>query len=446
MHKLLAILLLTTSMALAAFDQSLPEFKKAVAENALLFAPERDGLPKAYEAYIGARNKALTDLLEIIKEGDPGRKEQQRRFVDRAEALKSDLGKFADALKPVDKLSPTALGILNGITQREGQFIEALKLLKVAEQRDAIVEQRRRMVEMTELLETKWKGLLDLDNNLDRQEQQMAQEIQKALEQAINNAAGSRKNIQEKMKTVVAVIAGVGKKIPNDAIKQMAEILDHINKEWYAKWLEAQNYAGQRVRTYTDLTRGEHGGVFVLFSDLRRDTDLFIRENGFDKAKERYGKAKEDLERLPDNYSGSGPKADAAEWSKLALEHINNHLKASEEAFNNFVRKHEKKFFGPIGPDVREELLETQVWDRLESEQRRLDLDERLRAWRGDAKGFFEVSLSGLSDVEREWIQDQLKTSLDNLSRQIQQMEDEFSMRQLKDRLFNRKQLGDGIK
>jgi hypothetical protein len=446
MHKLLAILLVAPSIALAAFDQSLPEFKKAVAESPLLFAAERDTLPKAYEAYIESRNKALNELLEIIKDPDPGRKEQQRQFVDRAEAMKSDLKKFSDAVGSPDKLSPTALSILNGITQREGRFIEALKNLKVAEQRDAIVEQRRRMIEMSDLLETKWKGILDLDNNLDQQEQQVAQDIQKTLEQAINTAASSRKNIQEQLKTVVSGIAGVGKQIPIEAIKQVAEMVDFMNKEWYARWLEAQNYIGQRIATYTSLARGEQGGVFVLFMDVRRDTDLFIRENGFDKAKERFAKAKDDLDRLSDYYSGSGPKADATEWSKLALEHINNHLKASEEAFNNFVRNHEKKFFGPLGPDVREEMLETQVWDRLENEQRRLDLEEKLRAWRGDTRGFFEVSLSGLSDVEKEWLQDQLKSSLENLSKQIQKFEDELTLRQLKDKLFNRKLLGDGLK
>ena len=162
------------------------------------------------------------------------------------------------------------------------------------------------------------------------------------------------------------------------------------------------------------------------------DTQEFVDDNGYDVMKALYDEAEGELEDF-EGVGTSGQREDAEVFVNLLVDALEDRLAAGGNIFNAFVAKHNLKFFGPVGPDISEFLIETKTWLAETDRVSGLDLERVLATWRSDSNSFFGVSLTadGITDYEREFITEQLRDDLVELQAAIDKAGQAFSTQNL---------------
>ena len=122
------------------------------------------------------------------------------------------------------------------------------------------------------------------------------------------------------------------------------------------------------------------------------------------------------------------------------LQHV---LSLTERVFNEFVKEHKGKSFGPLAPDIKNALTESRAWEDRHRMMDEKGLDSKLRQWRNEANSFFGVSLSGLSSADKEYLRDLIQPRVDELVRSLEQAE-EIPEKFHKD--FNRRNAEDSLR
>jgi hypothetical protein len=164
----------------------------------------------------------------------------------------------------------------------------------------------------------------------------------------------------------------------------------------------------------------------VLFGNTYATTKEFVEKNSYSKAKLLYDKAKDELRTI---YESGTPaqRDDGKEFAEAQLKILGERLAEMEKTFNTFVEKHKGKFFGPVGPELEEALVETRVWEREADDMKRLDLEGKLREWRDEEnKAFINVDWSKVSDGQRDAIKAEVKRNLETLLNAINEADPVF--------------------
>jgi hypothetical protein len=189
--------------------------------------------------------------------------------------------------------------------------------------------------------------------------------------------------------------------------------------------------------------REEIGSVLFLFQDFRQDTKEFIGKFGYKEVSKREDDARSALDAFKSAAaSSSGNKTDAEQFAEAAGILIKGHVNNAKNTWDDFVSKHEKKFFGPVGPDVAKALLDRDVFENKYERLQARDLNDLAAKWRSDIRETWDVSFSGipptlaqryrkelaekLRDLDEilrrpflDRFRDGFKTSLDNAERMI---------------------------
>ena len=133
------------------------------------------------------------------------------------------------------------------------------------------------------------------------------------------------------------------------------------------------------------------------------------------KAKELFDKARDELRVIYENGTPS-QRDDGKELAENALKILSDQLGDMEKTFNEFVVRHKGKFFGPVGPDLEDALVETKVWEKEADDMKRLDLEGKLKEWRDEEnKAFISIDYSKISEEQREAIKTEVKRNLEVL-------------------------------
>ncbi|MBI2900694.1 MAG: hypothetical protein HYY17_10960 [Planctomycetes bacterium] len=403
---------------------------------------DREVLQRAVDDYIKERDEFFKKLLEIVAESGTDRTNQEALWVDCVKQLRDKLRAIVEGAKGNLSKEPTVavLAFYTVMLLDEDKCLAALQEVKVAEKRDEIVKNQALVVDMSTKLQIKWDRLLDEDNRIDEHEKRVVDELKAAIERSYDDADRKYRSIKEDAVVAVDKIVGLVKKFDKpitvlvstltgadlETVKQAVRAIKDLEpgirtfSEIYLKTNE--NYIARR-NDYNSLLGSERGGVYVLFGGFRRDTQEFVDKNGFSTAQESYSKAKDALDRLVSGLPTDGQKADIGAFAKEVLEKLSGHLSATEKIHNAFVERHKSKFFGPLGPDIKEALAETRVWeDRLRMIEG-LGLESKLRQWRSSANTFFDVSLSGLSSADAEYLRKLIQERVDELVKSLEEAE-----------------------
>jgi hypothetical protein len=405
-----SLCLLASLTAVAGASAELTARLEELAKGATVTPQEKKALSDGLKDWLSARERCFKDLIELIEEDSPSRQEQEAAWVQRVKQARADLGKtLGDSLRNVSTPTVHALGYRATVVQEEDRMLEALEQAKVGEKRDLIVKNQAKVKEMTSLLEEKWNGgILSIDKSLDEQEKAVIQELQDLAKETVDE--WSRENTR--------IIEKIGLFVSRDKSKQPATlsptspILIDINGlvlgqmeiliKKYGKYAELRS----KLQQYQ---QSERGGVFVLFREVRKDTELFLRENEFPRAKRAYEEAKDGMGKVASACTTSAQREDISNLTSELLSKLSRHLSATESVQNEFIKRNERKFYGPLGPDIKEALLETRQWEDWSRQFSSLDLDAHLRKFRSAADGFYEVSVSGLTSAEKDLLKGVLK-------------------------------------
>ena len=204
---------------------------------------------------------------------------------------------------------------------------------------------------------------------------------------ASDNLEDLLKAILNKLDTDVGGSVGFLLKLAGDASKYSWGLL--------GPWSEAQQrYWGQMPA---------HGTILVCFSNARRATDDFIRNNGFDAFRKYYDSLVEDLERWCNQQPADGLKKDAQWLREFVLQAFKARGDALTSQFQQLVQENTGSFLGPVDQVRLAKLIDPSGWLSTTSELKGLGLDGRLQVWRSQM-----LTLDDTFDSAFRQIQDQL--------------------------------------
>ena len=412
-HLILVITLVLGlfGLALAAYDARLAELKQELKAEPGITEEDTRALTNMYDEYNKERNSTFTALLEMLQRTDTS--PQASNYWTRAKALYDVIDGRKSSLR--EKLSKSGENLFVRFTTAEFLFNLRLTTTKLPVRRDEIVTLNANLTDYTNKLDEKWKSLNSTDQSYDEQEKAIARELRGIVEEMIKEVAESNKNLQERF--------GQAASLGADFIPVVGKLVEKTIE----KIVERQNYILKRMNEYRNLVNYEKNGIFVLFDQTYYDTKKFIEQNGFDVAKEHYAKAREDAEALAAQ-GPNGVRADAKEFADQALKALSDHLAKMESTFNRFVTAHKGKFFGPVGPDLEEALVETRAWEQETNDVKRLDLEGKLRAWRENVPQFLsQLDRSGLSEATRKTLKENIEKNLEALVKAIKGSEEALS-------------------
>jgi len=410
----LALLAAYTSSAWANYDARRSEALDTLAK-AKLAPDEEKVLKAAIEDYMRLRESCLKELLRIVERDSLGDLKQGEEWTKRADACKSDTTRpISDAIKALNDPSVGALGFATVFAVEESAFFASIQKFSVATQRDRIVAINGRLGEMTKILDEKWSSITSQDASIDDRAKRTATEINDILKEAIQSAARRNQSAKEQ---ALKIVETAGKyEWPDsgspilDGIAKLIGIVQPIVETWNATELNVQ----ERIRTLNAYISSK-SGLLIIFMDQRAVIAEFLRDNGYPSAEEALRTAKAGFSTFTGALRTSGQKTDGDRFGNDALNLLNGHMNRLQGTYNEFVRRHEEKFFGPVSPKIEDDFLERAFWDNWERAAFGLGLDTKLRDWQNDVAGFFGVSTSGLEPAEREYIKNQLAKDLDRL-------------------------------
>lgn len=411
----------------AALDRARYEEMVEQIEDVVEDGEERNAFIDAVGEYIEQRDDALLDLVELIKLSEGEREGEWQSVISRI----SGIPELADV--DDDLASEAALDLYEQFMDEEQEWVSALSVLETAAYRDDLVNLRIRLANMTTLLETKWNDLLNDDGQLDERQLRVMADIYGVLAQLATQSDARRQSVRNSLQIVtellsrVDVISGVVPGEVASAVNQALGVIADATKQY-----NDSVTAFEALRPQLRELAGQELGLLVIFNETRQDTQLFVNENGYDIMKEHYDDAEAELESF-EGRGTDGQQEDAEVFVGLIIDPLEDRLAEGGDIFNQFVGKHNLKFFGPVGPDVREFLIDTKVWLEQADSLEDLDLQTVLSTWRSDSNSFFGVSLAGdgITDYEREFIRDALASDLEDLQEAIDDAGAAFSTENL---------------
>lgn len=421
------VAILTLNFGFVLANDRLEEMQEAIEER-LEAGDERDAFLEAVEEYIDERNDALSDLVDLIL--NPSESEQEGAW----RSIVSDLGYLPGLADADDDLeSSEALYLYDEFIEQEEEWVSALSVLETAAYRDDMVALRIRLVTMTQLLETKWQGFLNDDGAIDEKQYQALADIYGILSEMAGQSDGKRKAVRDSIQVVADLLGQVDVipgSVPGEVASAITQAIGVIGET--AKIYNEYATAVEEIRPKVRELAGQELGLLVLFNETRKDTQLFVDQNGYDVMKDLFDEAVEELDDFED-VGTDGQQEDAGIVVEALVDALEDRLAEGGDVYNAFVAKHNLKFFGPVGPDIREYLVDTKAWLADTERVNDLDLEDVLSAWRSDLNSFFGVSLSasGITDYERQFLQEQLRNDLAALQREIDEEGVAFSTENL---------------
>lgn len=406
-------------------DTRRQELRDAVEKGAPPLTPEAEtrALLAAAIEWGDARSEHLDALCKLLREQDGTSSADAWRY--RADEMRSDLNKFADALRSVSNPSEWAQNYVKSNTAADEAFVTAVQQAVVAAQaRDYMVGYLKALREEIQNLETAWQELHGDHTDYQEQEAEVIEQVERVVEDAAREAQDlPNKIVKEIADDVVALkdalgrlpegMAGTAGVPGSKVLSLLAAAVKYVEKLTVA--VETQR---DRFERYF---KEEIGNVYFIFTDFRKSTDEFVDKFGYTKVEEEERKANDGLAGITSRGgTSSANQADAKQFVEAASILVNGHVNSAKNAWDEFVLKHKGKFFGPISPETSKALLDRDFFEEKYARLQAENLQHLVEMWRSDARQAWGVDLSGLppgdAETYKNAIQEQLR-DLDSLLR-----------------------------
>jgi hypothetical protein len=405
---------------MAFCDQRGLELKDAIEKYAPTATPETEkkALLAAAVEWDARRRENLDALCTILRE-QTGTKASES-WNTRVENLRSGLAKFSEAAKSHSNPSEWATNFVNSNAAADDKFVTAVDKARVAaEARDYMVAYLATLKEETKNLETTWNRLVSDHATYQKQEEAVIEQVEALVRAASSKAQDLDVKVRKTIgDTLVAAKDALSKapeglsdagQIPhNNELVIIGEIIEAFRRLTIG-------IEDQRSR-FEGYFRQELGSVILLYNDFRKTTQDFIEKFGYKKVLESEETARRVLDDIVSNGgTSSANKADAQSFADAAKILIKGHVNNAKNTWDEFVTKHEGKFFGPIRPDFARALLDR---DMFESKYERLQADNLhalAEKWRSNAREIWAIDFSGIPPNQAEAYKNALTDKLRDL-------------------------------
>src|SRR6266702_4536657 len=331
---------------------------------------ERSAMAPGIQSYGSIRSRVFEELVKLVEAEDPGHTTVdgwRTAVATGTSAWASTVVKAETDIK--DATSAIFLWVQKAGVD-EAKFWQYLAKAEVAaETRDFIARYRKEVQEKTEALEKKWAKLTEAHEAFGVSEKAAVDEINALVDEAAQAYSGANKDIQEEVVGAaklasqvagVAIIAAAklaGAQL-DDSVRQAVDLARETIEKSAEYWEAKHGGAEVRMERIRNAFRADRETVIVMFMDFRADAEQFVKDRGYSEVTSRMEKARSALADFNSNGgSTSGLKSDAEALVGQLLPKLQAQADRARDLWDDFVKKHEHKFFGAFSTDFRAALL-----------------------------------------------------------------------------------------
>jgi len=412
-------------------------------------ASEKTAIGLKLAAYLDARKAALEKLWKIVEEGSEDKRDQAKEWENEVTTMRGTANTcLGHALDSVREPTVWALAFVNTTFAEEDAFWETLRTQNAGQARDFVLQCKTMIAELTKSQDAKWKQMLDDDNNgFDEQEKRQIADLRKLVEDSARELAEKHRTFTEgcigvakrvsKVKYELKIIGKCLEKIEEPHLKVIGVVISEVTKltdefvKYHLPLLEAmmENFQ-KRSGEYKTLTERE-GAAFVIYQQARALVKEFLDKNPFDLAKEKWRRSQQEFGSARSGLKSAGQQSD---WDALGagiMSRLSAHLDGTQKVYEEFVRRHEGIFFGPIKQEIKEALAEVRQGEQEVRWWLDQDIDGRLRRWTSEVDALSRALDDGWEcqkerDKAKELLKEHIEKLMATLKRAENQMSDSF--------------------
>jgi hypothetical protein len=241
-----------------------------------------------------------------------------------------------------------------------------------AQVRDYLCANRESLKAYTEVLDQKWRTIVDEGNKLQSEEKKLYEEMLATTKRIIDELTQADRTMKEKIGYVgtfpllaVEKLGGTAADLAGfpDGIGEAAEKAAEYAREKLQAWIESNQALQGRAANYRALVQAEKGGVLPLFKETRQQVYEYWDKNNLDRARDWVQRFRTSLENEWVTACPTyGQQDDAKDFYKAAFERVEKHFKAVEDVAKQFEGKWNGVFKGALAPKTIDELVDSTSW------------------------------------------------------------------------------------
>lgn len=353
---------------------------------------DRSILESAIRDYVSSRNSFLDQMLSAVL--DDGSGDLRPAWMNAVSSLEPVATRtFSDRIEDLGTASEQAKLFCAQVGDDEAEFVAALEDAKdVAEARDFLVHYLARVEKETQRLEVAWEDLVTTHQDHDKAERLLVEEAERVMEQAARMAADRARALPERIADAVGLlnmaltVTTAGAKVVAPELSEALEALKNTVKQLLEEFKLLNPALRQRLDDYRKAVRTDAGVTVALLKGYRDETQRFIKEFGYEYMLDKAEAADDALDALVARCATDGQRSDASAFADAARRAIHARRDAGKTTWDNFVKRHERKFMGVLGPSEKAELLGTTDWEKELAELQHAHLLSFLQEWRDPSR------------------------------------------------------------
>jgi len=392
-----------------------PPLEAGHVDQAVQIEAEKKALTQAIQAYSDARARRLERLYQVIRDARPDRLCAPDWFLGVQDA-RDDLGRLSGALKDV-RPAPSNIGLafVQRTVDAETKFYDYVARAKdAADSCDYLVRYRKTVEEKTQALDAKWSELMSQHGSFYTDQRATVDDLERTMLEAAQKAASDNASIKERMMGAVEIGAKTVD-FSNVLPGEWGALANAIasGAEW---WNNTRGQFSARLERYRASFRQERGTLLVIFKDFHADAEEFVSKYGYQKALDSFETGRRALAEIRSSGSAtSGLASDADTLGSTCTALLEKMRNDAKDMWDAFVRKHEKKFFGPVGPDIDQALTASAEFKARYEKIKGANLAELLSSWLNQTRDYWGVDLGPLSDQARSLLKNALRESMQKM-------------------------------
>lgn len=355
---------------------------------------ERTLLQAACKDYVNSRNSFMAQMIDGMSSNNGDQENPYKNAINSLSPVVSR--SFSERVKNVGTPSPQADLFCMRVEMEEATFMKALEQTVIAaSKRDYLYKYEGIIKKQIEDLDKRWTEVTKAHQNYDAVEKQITDELTNLIKEASQAAAAKTAT---KGETAIRYIDTLLKlPTPPGVLGDGAKAVLAVIKESVSYWKGKTDMFSSRLKQFQDAYKSEVGTTLVLFKDFREETQEFIDDFGYDKAEDEKEAGDSALNSFVSSCATDAQKSDATVFADEAKKALAAKLSIAKNIWDDFVKKNEKKFFGPVGPEIAEGLLSTSAWKDRKAALAHTSLHALLKEWRDESRNhqFIEIANKG---------------------------------------------------
>lgn len=328
---------------------------------------------QAVSDYMPQRAACLTALCALLSDERADHAENVRSWKEQCDRMRSTSQSIFDKVSRNLVLETDAAVAVYGwqmqAMQNEDGFFAALAETEAAPARDELVAHARSLRDYTEVLEQKWKRIVDDEKELHSEQAVVHQDMVRLVRDVISELAERDRTLMERAAQFANVVTRVATEGNTLLLLRVKPDVENLI-EWGAealkaatgRWLEANRYLDARWANLAALVQAEKGGVLPLFRETRREVALYKDRRNLDKAKSCFERGADSLEGWRSDRATPAQQGDAEAFREAAVAALEARLAAVREVVEQFEKRWSGVFDGALSSSVADELLDTPAW------------------------------------------------------------------------------------